>query len=285
VRWTRSQLTMAIALAGAMMLAGCSGVRKDIDRINASGEAYSDLQGFIQAKMASTFHRPVRSVSCTPHVNEVLPTSTAHMNCLVDFTDGTSYVSRGAVIDSSTDPDIATYTYSFTDPPAIDLTTAPLPAPTIRLGATSSSSLLKAGNLSPVLRALRTQFGQYLIVQLVVSPGELQAVVVAGGQARLVTASYTGAIAAGPLAGFSGSRNAIAFSQFEPRVIQQLTTEITSRAHLPLTRISRFVLTNSLPGGNSGWTIYLSVGSTRFQALVLGQELEEITSSGPRHLG
>jgi hypothetical protein len=68
-------------------------------------------------------------------------------------------------------------------------------------------------------------------------------------------------------------------------VIQQLTTEITSRAHIPLTRISRFVLTNSLPGGNSGWTIYLSVGSTRFQALVLGQELEEITSSGPRHLG
>jgi|HubBroStandDraft_5_1064220.scaffolds.fasta_scaffold07032_6 hypothetical protein len=285
MRWKRSQPAMAMAVAGSIILAGCGGVRKDIDRINASGEAYSELQGFIQAKLATTFRRPVRSVSCTPHVSEVLPASTAHMTCVVDFTNGTSYVSQGAVIDPSTDPDIATYTYSFTDPPAIDLTTAPLPMPASRLSAASSGSLLSASNLGPVLRGIRKQFGKYLIVQLDVSPGELQAVVAANGQARLVTATSTGSITAGPPAGFSGSRDAISFSQLEPRVIQQLTAEITSRAHIPLARISRFVLVSSLPGGNSGWNIYLSAGSTRFQALVLGQDLKEITSAGTRQLG
>ena len=40
------------------------------------------------------------------------------------------------------------------------------------------------------------------------------------------------------------------------------------------------MLTNSLPGGNSGWTIYLTSGSTRFQALVLGNDPQIITPSG-----
>ena len=284
MRWTRCQLTVAAAMAGAIVLAGCGGVRKDIDKINRSNEAYSELQSFIQRQLTTKFHRSVRSVSCTPHVSEVVPNNTAHMNCLVRFTDGTSYVSPAAVIDPSTDIDIATYSYRFTDPPAVDITTAPLPVPTIRLSTASSSSLLAEANLKPLVRRLRTQFSRYLIIQLVISPGEIQAVMAAGGKARLVTASYSGSITAGALTGFSGSRNAIAFSQFKPAVIQRLAVQLVSKAGVPASRISRFVLTNSLPDGNSGWNIYLTSGSTRFQALVLGQQLTEISTAGRKAL-
>ena len=53
---------------------------------------------------------------------------------------------------------------------------------------------------------------------------------------------------------------------------------------MPLASISRFVLTNSLPGGNSGWTIYPTSGTTRFQALVLGNDPQIITPAGMRAL-
>jgi hypothetical protein len=57
---------------------------------------------------------------------------------------------------------------------------------------------------------------------------------------------------------FDGSRNGIDFSQLVPGVIQQLTGLISTRGKVLLASISRFMLTNSLPGGYSGWTIYLS---------------------------
>jgi hypothetical protein len=45
----------------------------------------------------------------------------------VVFTDGTSYTTAATITDPSTDPDIATESFSFTDPPAIDSTTTPTP--------------------------------------------------------------------------------------------------------------------------------------------------------------
>jgi hypothetical protein len=71
-------------------------------------------------------------------------------------------------------------------------------------------------------------------------------------------------------------------SQLDPRVIQRLTKLIVTLGGVPLAHIDRFVLTNSLPGGDSGWNIYLTSGSTRFQSLVLGDQLVMITPSGPR---
>jgi hypothetical protein len=53
---------------------------------------------------------------------------------------------------------------------------------------------------------------------------------------------------------------------------------------VPRSRIARFALVGSLPGGNAGWNIYLTSGGTRFQALALGQHLEMITESGTRPL-
>ena len=261
-------------------------MRKAIDNANASAAAYSDLQGFIRDQLTTKFSRSVRSVSCTPHVDQVLPGDTADLTCAVVFTDGTSYVTPAKITDPSTDPDIATELFSFNDPPAIDITTAPLPSPAVALAATSPASLLLAGNLAPVLSKLTARFGsQDLIVQMAIYPGEVEAVIAGNnGEARAVTARYTGALTVGALAAFEGPRNGIGFSQFVPGVIQRLTELITTKGKVRLGSISRFVLTNSLPGGNSGWTIYLTSGSTRFQALVLGNDPRIITPNGTHDL-
>jgi hypothetical protein len=224
-------------------------------------------------------------VSCTPHVQQVLPGDSVTLTCLVRFTDGSSYTTPGTITDPSTDPDIATESFSFDDPPGVDITTAPLPSPTVTLAATSPDSLFLGRNLAPVVRKLTARFGrQDLIVQMALYPGQLEAVVAGGGTARAVSATYSGALTVGSPASFDGSRNGIDFSQLVPGVIQQLTELITAKDKVPLVSISRFVLTSSLPGGNSGWTIYLTSGSTRFQALVLGQEPQIITPGGTRAL-
>ena len=280
-------MVSVLALAPALGLAtGCSGVRKAIDNANASAAAYSDLQGFIRDQLTTKFSRSVRSVSCTPHVDQVLPGDTADLMCAVVFTDGTSYTAPAKITDPSTDPDIATESFSFTDPPAIDITTAPLPGPSVALAATSQDSLLLAGNLARVLSKLTARFGrQDLIVQMAIYPGEVEAVIAGNnGEARAVTATYSGALTVGSLAAFEGPRNGIDFSQLVPGVIQRLTELVTTKGKARFGSISRFVLTNSLPGGNSGWTIYLTSGSTRFQALVLGNDPQIITPSGADYM-
>jgi hypothetical protein len=281
----RLLVVSVLVFAPALGLAtGCGGVRKA--NANVSAAAYSDLQGFIRDQLTTKFSRSVRSVSCTPHVDQVQPGDTADLMCAVVFTDGTSYTTAAKITDPSTDPDIATESFSFTDPPTIDITTAPLPSPAVALAATSPDSLLLAGNLARVVSKLTARFGsQDLIVQMAIYPGEVEAVIAgSNGEARAVTATYTGALTAGSLAAFQGPRNGIDFSQLVPAVIQRLTELITTQGKVRLASISRFVLTNSLPGGNSGWTIYLTSGSTRFQTLVLGNDPQIITSGGTRDL-
>lgn len=276
----------ALGLAVAALLAGCSSVKKSIDRINSSVAAYSDLQSFIQERLTTKFHRPVRSVSCTPHVDQVLQEESANLTCVVRFTDGSSYTTPGTITDPSTDPDIVTYTYSFDDPPSVDITTAPLPRPTVTLDAKSPASLFAARNLALVVKRLTTRIGSHdLIIQMAIYPGELEAVIAAsGGRAWAVSAPYSGALTAGSPVSFSGSRSGIAFSQLVPGVIEHLSQLITGKGGVPLSDIDRFVLSNSLPGNNSGWNIYLTSGTTRFRALVLGDHLVKITPNGTRAL-
>ena len=129
-----------VAVAGlvlAVVASGCSSVRKAIVNANNSAASYNDLQGFIKDQLTTKFDRSVRSVSCTPHVQQVLPGDTANLTCVVVFTDGTSYTTPASITDPSTDPDIATESFSFNDPPDIDITTAPLPSPAVTLAATS----------------------------------------------------------------------------------------------------------------------------------------------------
>lgn len=282
----RLLVVSALVLVPTVGLAtGCSSVRKAIDNANYNAAASTDLQGFIRDQLTSKFSRSVRSVTCTPYTDEVLPGDSANLMCAVVFTDGTSYTTPATITDPSTDPDIATESFSFTDPPPIDITTAPLPAPTVRLSATSPHSLLVADNLAHVVSKLKGRFGsQDVIVQLAIYPGEVEAVIAGNnGEARAVTAAYTGTLTVGSLAAFQGARNGIDFSQVVPSVIQRLTGLVTSKGNEPLASISRFVL-NNLPGGNSGWTIYLTSGSTRFRALVLGENPQKVTPGGTHDL-
>ena len=149
----------------------------------------------------------------------------------------------------------------------------------------SHVSLFDARNLEPVLKRLAARFGSHdLIVQLALYPGELEAVIATNGTAWAVTATHAGTLNAGKPTSFSGSRSGIVFSQLVPGVIQRLTERITVRGRVPLSHLDRFVLTNSLPGGDSGWNIYLTSGTPRFQARVLGDHLEIITPSGTHPL-
>jgi len=277
----------ALGLVLAVLLAGCGGLRKSIDRINRAGAASTSLQNFIQDQLTTKFHRSVRSVSCTPYTDQVPQDSTAHLQCVVRFTNGTGYTTPATINDPSNDTgySYAYYTYSFTDPPGIDITTAPLPAPTATLAATSPASLFDARNLEPVLRRLTARFGRHdLIVQLALYPGELEAVVAANGTAWAVTGAPAGVLNVGKPDSFTGARSGIEFAQLVPSVIQRLTRRITVSGRVPLASIGRFVLTNSLPGGDSGWNIYLTSGTPRFQARVLGDHLEIITPGGTRAL-
>jgi hypothetical protein len=275
-----------VLLAVVLFLAGCSSLKKDIDNINASDSASGNLESYIQGDLTTQFGRSVRSVSCTPYVSEVLPQDSASVTCVIRFTDGTSYSTPATITDPSGDPDIATYTYSFDDPPAVDITTAPLPGPTVTLAATSAASLFDAANLAPVIKKLTARFGSGdLIIQLALYPGELVAVIAGNNtEAYAVSVTAAGKLTVGAPAGFDGQRTGIEFSQFLPSVIQRLTDLIVSKGGVPLSRVARFVLTNSLPDSNSGWNIYLTSGSTRFQSLVLGDNPVEITPSGTHAL-
>lgn len=116
-----------------------------------------------------------------------------------------------------------------------------------------------------------------VIVQLALYAGELVAVIADNNNdAFPVTITYSGTLTVGPIGSFSGSRNGIGFSQLQPAVIAHLAAQIAARGP----SVARFVLTSSLPGQNAGWNIYLISGSTRYQSLVLGGNLTEITPTG-----
>jgi hypothetical protein len=264
-------------LAGVVLLTGCSGVRKYIDKVNQENESYYGLQSFIRDQLTTKFHRSVRSVSCTPHVDQVLPGTSSNLRCLVRFANGSSYTAQATISDPSSDPDTAVNDYSFQDPPGVDITTAPLPAPTVTLSATSPGSLFDARNLAPLIRRLEARVGRRdLLIQLAIYPGELIGVVARTGQARAVSAAYTGALTVGPSTTFDGSRSGIGFPQLVPGVIQRLDRQIAARGGVKRADIGRFVLTSGLPHGNAGWTIYLRTGARHFQALVLGQNLHAL---------
>jgi hypothetical protein len=67
-------------------------------------------------------------------------------------------------------------------------------------------------------------------------------------------------------------------------VIEHLSQLIVAKGGAPRSAINCFVLSNSLPGSNSAWNIYLTSGTSRFQALVLGDHLVKITLNGTRAL-
>ncbi len=275
----------AASVALSLVISGCLGsVGRYINKINYEESATGSLEGFIHDQLTAAFHRSVRSVHCTPYVDQVQHQSSVTLTCVIRFASGSGYQTEGTVTNTGNNFFGSAYTYSFDDPPGYDLTTAALPEPAVSLAATSPRSLFVAHNLAVALGTVTQRFGEgQLIIQAALYPGELQLVIGANGEARLVTVDSGGTLTSGETTEFDGSRNGIAFSQFEPKVIQHLVEQVARRDEVPQADIARFVLATSLPGGNAGWTIYPASGSRHFQAYVMGDGLRTIDASATRN--
>jgi hypothetical protein len=222
-------------------------------------------------------YRKVSSVNCRPHVQDVAYSDGyVHLNCAVRFNDGSSY-STAATIEARSF-EVTGYNFAWDGPGQADITKSPPPRPPVTAAGSPSQSLLSAVNLTSAIHTLRSHLHRGdLILQLVIYPGVLQAVVGSDGTARLVTIHAGGSASAGPGATFAGSRSGIELSQLLPQVVQNLSARVAKHAG----PVDRLVLV-SLPGENAGWRIYPVSGSTYFQALVLGENLESVSPSGKR---
>jgi hypothetical protein len=65
-------------------------------------DAYVSLQDTMKSHITKNDHRPVESVSCTPHVTGVTRGGTAHLRCFVVFKDGSSYTANAVIQDQNT---------------------------------------------------------------------------------------------------------------------------------------------------------------------------------------
>lgn len=60
-------------------------------------DAYVALQNAMKTHITQVDHRPVDSVACTPHVHDTMRGAQAHLQCLVRFTDGSSYTANAVI--------------------------------------------------------------------------------------------------------------------------------------------------------------------------------------------
>jgi hypothetical protein len=100
----------AVAALGVVALLGsCSGSEPD----------YMLLQDAMKSHISDVDHRPVQTVDCLPHVDGTQRGETAHLKCVVTFSDGTSYQANATIQNENTGgahnlPD----TYGWDAPPA-----------------------------------------------------------------------------------------------------------------------------------------------------------------------
>jgi hypothetical protein len=260
--------TLALCGALALLIAGCAG---------DTPAAYVQLQDSIKQSIVKDDQRPVQSVGCTPRVQDVsYGDGFAHLRCVVSFTNGSSYTTAATI--EARAYQVAGYNFEFDEPGPIDITTAPLPQPRVSLGAASAGSLFHAGNLAPVINELSLRFpSKQLVLSMALYPGELEAVIGADGEARLVTAHPSGALTVGPQTQFDGERTGIEISQLDPGVPGRLANTIAAHGGVPVSHLGRFVL--GFAGEDAIWRIYPTTGAVRFQAHILGDALERVEGS------
>ncbi|MFF3111173.1 hypothetical protein ACFVSN_18515 [Kitasatospora sp. NPDC057904] len=107
-RLSRASVAAAAVVALAATAAACG----------PNNDAYVALQNVMKSHITTQDHRPVGSVSCTPHVHGTVRGETVHLRCQVEFADGTSYTADAAIHDQNSGgthnrPD----TYSWDSPP------------------------------------------------------------------------------------------------------------------------------------------------------------------------
>lgn len=104
IRWA-----LVAALPIMVAVAGCG----------PNTDAYVALQNAMKKHITQDDHRPVQSVSCTPHIHDTMRGQTAHLRCVVQFQDGTSYTADAVIQNQNSGgthnlPD----TYSWDKPPS-----------------------------------------------------------------------------------------------------------------------------------------------------------------------
>ncbi len=80
-----------VLAASAIVLAACG----------PNTDAYVALQNTMKNHITQVDHRPVDSVSCTPHVHGTMRGQTSHLHCLVTFQNGTSYTANAVIQDQN----------------------------------------------------------------------------------------------------------------------------------------------------------------------------------------
>lgn len=175
----------------------------------------------------------MRSVAYTPRVQEVsYHDGYVNLTCVVSFPGGSSYTTAATIRARSYQ--VAGYNFQFDEPGPLDITTAPLPRPTLSRSA-ASASLFYDRNLRPVIEELSARFpSNQLILSMAIYPGELEAVIGAGGEGRLVTAHASGALTVGPPTEFEGERSGIEIPQLNPSVPERLVKLIAARGGVPI---------------------------------------------------
>jgi hypothetical protein len=273
----RPALVALVAVLGTicLVLAGCA---------TSETPSYVMLQRSISSTLdKQEAQRPVNSVACSPHVQKVeYSEGIVNLHCVVDFKDGSSY-STPATIEARAFG-VAGENYTWEEPPPRDIVKAPLPQPTAPIPATSVHSLFRARNLKHAVAAVAGRFSsKQLILSMALYPSALEAVVGASGEARMVTVSASGTVKLGPVGTFEGAASGIEIAEVDPTVPERLARLISTRGGVPTSELDRFVLAFFLHELD-GWDIYATSGQAHFQALLNGEALKQISSSGTRSL-
>jgi hypothetical protein len=217
----------------------------------------------------------VQSVACTPHVQDVsYHDGYVHLTCVVSSTDRSSYTTDATI--EACAFQVAGYNFEFDEPGPLDITTAPLPQPTVKASATGSGSLFYASNLQQVVDVLKSRFsGNQLILSMALYPGRARSRDrrrrrgAAGDRPPVRGADHRPADAIRRRA--QRDRDLAA----ERAVPERLAAAIAAHGGVPTGEIARFVLGTA--GGDAIWKVYRASGSVRFQAHIMADALKRIS--------
>lgn len=92
VEWFPRRLRVLAIVAPLTVALGCG----------PNMDAYVLLQDTMKSHITKNDHRPVESVSCTPHVQGTARGETAHLRCYVLFKDGSSYTANAVIRNQNT---------------------------------------------------------------------------------------------------------------------------------------------------------------------------------------
>jgi hypothetical protein len=87
VHWPLRLRVLAAVVSVVVAVAACG----------PNSDAYFALQNAMKSHITTKDHRPVESVSCTPHIHDTVREETAHLRCLVRFEDGSSYTANAII--------------------------------------------------------------------------------------------------------------------------------------------------------------------------------------------